>query len=142
VPVSIPFATLFSDKWHEVLYCPPLHILRHNYLPATRELTPPDYREVMKVFADKLLEFSPTGVLVDFRSFHYVISAGEQEWTRSFMREVVPFKNNRKLAAIQGTDFLPQLSVEQTFPETSQLLVQIAYFQDEKESLFWLTSPF
>lgn len=132
---------VMADKWHQVLYYRALHIMRHNYFPTTKMMEAENYRALMMEYAAAVNDYSPTCLLSDMRQFLYVIPISEQIWMREYTRSLISRNKVRKMAVIQGTDFLSQLSLEQSLPDTQWIVENVAYFQGEKEALYWLTDP-
>jgi|GEM_PF-2906291 len=99
-----------------------------------------EFRHSMLEVANKVLSYSAIGILVDARKFDFVISIDNQAW---YDQHVVPLHLKAgiyKMAFLLPSEFIPQISIEQTMEETQALAQETRYFDSYNAAEDWLMS--
>jgi hypothetical protein len=97
-----------------------------------------EYKTCVQKYAEAIAQLKSPLFLVDTREFLFTIPPKIQEWINE---EIFP-KNIedglRRMAILTSSDFLSQLSVEQTMHENPSLGFASHFFDSEEKALSWL----
>ncbi|EAY30554.1 hypothetical protein [Microscilla marina] len=122
----------YKSDFLEVSYDSANSWVVNKWTDNTRYLTIDQYKQetlaLLKVFVDH----QPlAGILSLTQDFHFVVDPEMQEWITKIFEGYLPSKS----AIVVGSEFVSQLSIEQTVQD---LDVIVRYFDNESEAKEWL----
>ena len=139
-----------ENKFTSIYYDQALMLYEQYWHPATEDMQDDDYQSIQSRMVEfvKKHQLPILNYYLDNREFYYVMSPEMQDWQVEFVGEKllaitqaaineIPVLN---VAIITSTEFISQLSIEQTMDENSGQVGQgaIRYFDDSQKALEWL----
>lgn len=142
------WVTLYNDKYCSVSLDEEGEFYEYHWYSATETMNDEDFKEVIKNISAPLegKKLPRLKALLNNRDFLFSISPDLQEWHARFVtakvRSTVENPALNKTAMIVSTDFINQLSIEQTMDENEETnnYGEVRYFTEVEEARAWLRS--
>lgn len=115
------------------------NVIYQKWKAATEDLDEEGFKREISKFRDFAIEKNCTSILVDMVEFYFAVEPEVQEWMSENIFKSFVKANYTKIAFIVSSDFLTQVSVEQTMNTEGGQQFQNHYFDDVDEALKWLT---
>jgi hypothetical protein len=115
---------------------PEIGVVRATWTKKTSEMYTEDFQTCIKEIWKAVREKLPKGFMGDTRNFGFTIPPETQEWYGTNIKDT--FSNTPKIAMLMSSEFISQLSIEQTIEEDKNTGVTTRYFDDENQALQWL----
>jgi len=129
---------VFENKFIAMYLNKELSSLDHYWTGNSISMKEQDYKDIMNEIVKQVEHNSLKHLMSDARLFAYAIAPSLQEWTNeNFFAKLLDLKL-RKYAILLTTDFIAQLSIEQTIEEDKGQALPIQYFDDELKAKEWL----
>ncbi|HAS45686.1 MAG TPA: hypothetical protein DCS93_34710 [Microscillaceae bacterium] len=139
-----------ENEFTSIYYDQTLKLYEQYWHPATADMQDEDYQIIqsrMVAFVKKH-RLPILNYYLDNREFYYVMSPEMQDWQVEFVGQklfdithaVMGDLSSIKVAVIISSEFISQLSIEQTFEENSEQVHEgeTRYFDDDQKALEWL----
>jgi hypothetical protein len=127
---------LFANDFISIEYMPEIGVVRATWTKKTSEMYTEDFQTCIKEIWKAVREKLPKGFMGDTRNFGFTIPPETQEWYGTNIKDT--FSNTPKIAMLMSSEFISQLSIEQTIEEDKNTGVTTRYFDDENQALQWL----
>lgn len=128
---------LHKSKYVEIIYEAENSLIIDKFLSTTQKMNIDEFKEEMLVFVKMCEEHKPERELVHLLDMKFGITLEAQEWMNT---EIFPRYKDiiKRMAFLMPTEFVAQLSVEQTMEEeVGQAFLQ-KHFDNEAEAREWL----
>ena len=128
---------LHKSKYQEVLYLAPQSTVSKSWTPLSEDMSEEEFLSEIKTLAEKIEEVKPFAILDNTTDFAFPITPELQTWvgTEVFPRFIAA--GVRRYALIVSSEFIAQLSIEQTMEEAGDNF-QTAYFDSEDKAAAWI----
>jgi len=126
------FVEIIADK--EKSY---IEIIRST---ETARMQENDYKEEAVEWLKIIQSEKPKFQLVDDRNMKFVINVKLQDWINENLIAPAVKASIRKTAFIVTNEIFSQVSIEQTLDDNKERVLQINYFENEKDAKDWLFS--
>jgi len=128
---------IYKSKFVAISYDPEKSLIVDKFLPETRNMFSEDFKNEMKIFAEKCVLYRPKRELVHLLNMEFAIGPELQDW----MNETIfPHYQNiiKRMAFVMPTELVANLSVEQTMDSHVAQTFTQKYFDNEKLAIEWL----
>jgi len=113
-------------------------IVKNEWSPVTESMTWEEFKSELLALKEIVVKNNTYGVLGDTSGLRYGITPEQQEWIGQNYFPDVLAAGLKKYAIIVSTDFITELSVEQTIEETSSAPFASKFFDSQEKALEWL----
>jgi len=136
---------LVDNKFQLIEYYPEQSYLKQIWKSRSGEMWDNEYKDEMIQYIDLVLELRPNLITIDLRKFTFAIIPDLQTWTVENIHVPAANIHVAKTAFVASTDFISQLSVEQTHdenpPEVDEIFEhRLRYFDSLNDAETWLHS--
>lgn len=135
---------IYTSNYHIVEITPGSSIAHMTVLSATERLTREGFQQDLLSMCESMEAHVIEGLLGDNRKQRFTIDIETQQWLGQVIYSKFIQMGIRKMAMLMPHEFMAQLSLEQTFEEVrgkqGEVLMQMAFFEDESEARVWLRS--
>jgi len=129
---------VFENQFITIYYESDKLLLPHYWTDKTAEMSDEDFRENISTILKFIIQKGAKNLLSDSMKFYFPISPESQEWVNTSFFPAVIKEGLKKYAIMMTTDFLSQLSIEQTIEEEAGQLLPVKYFDDEQKAREWI----
>lgn len=127
----------FENEFLSLKDMPEGYILLH-WKKSSERMRIEEYKACVRKYAEAIEALQRPLFLVDTREFLFTISPKVQEWINQKIFPKNIEDGLRRMAILTSSDFLSQLSVEQTLHENPSLGFASHFFDSEEKALSWL----
>ncbi len=128
---------LHQSKYISISFLPQGRIIKAVWTTATQEMEDADFQESIQHIWQNVRNKKPVGFLGDTRLFFFVVSIHLQTWYGENIGDTFGTGTN-KIAMLVTSEFIAQVSIEQTIEEDKSA-VKTRYFDEEEKALTWLS---
>jgi len=129
---------LYRSAYEFIEYYPEQSLLRHVVTREGQHMSWEDARHDMLQLANIVRQTKPEKILVDAVHFNMPVFKEMQEWLNANLIVAFNEVHLKKWAIIVPTQFLAQVSIEQTMAANPMNTFEAQYFEDEVEARLWL----
>jgi len=114
-------------------------MLYAKWLPMSKDISEEYFKDTNWLYVQLCEHHELSSFLLDTTSFGFTISPTVQIWVAENILPKLSKGGMKKVAFLVSTDFIAQLSIEQTMEE-KVLDFLVSYFDQQSEALAWLLS--
>ncbi len=129
--------TLCENNYYEVQFDKDKLLISGSWKEGTENMTEKELRDTVEMVIEQILKHKPGYFSTDDRKRAYVYSLETQKWVAQRYAQACINVALKKFALILPTDFISQLSTEQTVDEAGSLPFDLRYFDSTSEALQW-----
>jgi hypothetical protein len=130
---------LHKSKYQEVLYLAPESTVSKSWTPLSEDMSEEEFLSEIRILATKVEEVKPFAILDDTTHFAFPITPELQTWVGEEIFPRFIAAGVRRYALIVSSEFIAQLSIEQTMEEAGSNF-QTAYFDSAEKAAAWIQS--
>ncbi len=110
-----------------------------TWLEDAGKMEDDEFKLHLILFTDLLKQHNCNKFIVDARYGHVIVSLDMQEWHDSQIVPIYLQLGIKKIAFILAENIFISISLTQTFEETKGQLLNIKYFDEEKNAMNWIS---
>jgi hypothetical protein len=132
---------IYDSAYQKLLYHKEIEAFEEIWKAESENLTDELYKEDFLALIEVGFRIPFNKVLIDHREFRFVITPELQIWhvENIFSISAQYVKGKTKVANLVSSDFFSQLSIEQTFDESTDTELFVSkYFQSREDAVKWL----
>ena len=129
---------VFENEFTKVFVDAENAIYQHCWKGNNRFLTPEEYQEEITRQGDNILQYKPSLMLLDLSEFEFIISPDLQSFVNTTLLDRMSEIGLKKLAVVEGKDFVSALSAKQAFEDHENRTYDIQYFKEQTTAQQWL----
>lgn len=129
---------IFENEFTKIFVDTENAIYQHSWKGNNRFLTPEEYQGEITRQGDHILQYKPSLMLLNLSEFEFIISPDLQNFVNTTLLDRMSEIGLKKLAIVEGRDFVSALSAKQTFEEHENRTYNIQYFKEEAAAQQWL----
>ena len=127
---------LHQNKYISIYFSSEKRILKAVWTKETQNMEEADFQESIQHIWKNVRSQKPIGFLGDTRQFNFVVSVNLQTWYGENIQDTFGTGTN-KIAMLVTSEFIAQLSIEQTIEEDKSA-VKTRFFDEEEKAVTWL----
>ncbi|HAS46194.1 MAG TPA: hypothetical protein DCS93_37280 [Microscillaceae bacterium] len=128
----------FENEFTKVFVDTENAIYRYDWKGNNRYLTPEQYQEEINHHKKRIAEYKPTSVLINCTESEFIIPPDLQQFVQATLLDYLSEVGTKKLAIVQGRDFVSALSAKQTFEARADDAYTMQFFSTESDASDWL----
>ncbi len=129
---------IYRSPIHVLYYYPEIKLFKQIFTERSGNMNWPEYKRELTALAEQVQQYNPHLILVDARHFRFIIVREMQDWINDNVIEILKRVGVQKWAVIATTQFVSQVSLEQTIELRRDNSFQAQYFDREQDALDWL----
>lgn len=130
--------TVYESRFLTIFYEKENDLFIEVFSPETEDMDEATYKEEMLKLLELTEKYRPTKALVNLKDFRFTIEPKLQEWQDKHVFAKGVELGLAWTAILVSSDFLTQVSVEQSLNEEAGKQTNSQYFEDEKSAREWL----
>jgi len=129
---------IYQTSYHTILYDANANIIGNRWDKSTADISAEEFKAEIMEFQKIIETKHPKGIMGNTLDLLFPISPEIQDWiVNNLFAAIVP-AGVKKYAIVVPSDFLTQLSVEQTVESETSGGFQTKYFDNETAALDWI----
>ena len=132
---------LYRSAYQLIEYFPEYSLIKRVLMDHPQNMGRPGFDQEWLEYAKAIRLHKPENILVDARTFNFIIPKEVQDWINQHVITVFNEVQLKKWAIIIPLQFLNQVSIEQTIEANPGNTFEVQYFEHEEEATQWLQSP-
>ncbi|OJJ22383.1 hypothetical protein BKI52_06790 [marine bacterium AO1-C] len=130
--------TVYESKYLKVAHHQTEQMFHYVFNEKTWNMTAEEYLLHLQDFIKIIRKYRPKRILGDMADFNFVIPPELQEWIDQHLFSVYAEIGFEKIAILLSTQYITNLSIQQTMEEDSTLAFKSEYFEDTEAAKEWL----
>ncbi len=127
---------LYQNSQISICFLPQKQIIKAIWTKETQYMNDSDFQESIQNIWKNVRSKKPIGFLGDTRLFFFIVSPNLQNWYGENIGNTFGTGTN-KIAMLVTSEFIAQVSIEQTIEEDKSA-VKTRYFDSEEKAITWL----
>ncbi len=131
--------TIFENEFVHTYFDADTKMAKNVWKEQSQELNEKQFKDILVHLQEVIFSYPATSLLLDVRSFRFVIDPEVQEWiSEQLMTQYIKHGVN-KIASVLPDSIFERVSLQQTIDEnTNKEALRHAHFDDEDQAIAWL----
>ena len=130
--------TIYESKYLKVSHHCTQRMFHYVFSETTWDMTTDEYRQLLEDYINIIRKYRPKRILGDMVDFNFVISPELQEWIDQHVFTAYAEIGFEKIAILLSTQYITNLSIQQTMEENNMSTFESEYFNDTDAARAWL----
>ena len=128
----------YKNEFCQIEFDASVKVIFYKWYPTTIHINEEQFKECLLSYRDLFKELKYDKVLIDVSELLSPITVELQTWIDTEISLATVEAGLKKMALIASQNLLEQLSVELTLDEKNAQVIDVSYFEENKNALAWL----